>query len=396
MYDLLERDVVEADAVGRDGGGIGGGIMGGADAPLVPAPEPRVEPSTIPAKLRAALHADPGAAGLADGELLRRAWPGLRESLHGLLEPPARPDPVVEVPPPALRHGDPADAQFLTRRFANHAGSRTYRLYVPGVRPVGPMPLLVVLHGGQQTAEEFAEATGFNDLAEEMGWMVAWPAQATSANPSRFWNWYRPEDQRRDEGEPALIAGITLAVMHDWPVDPRRVYVVGLSAGGAMAAAMGVLYPDLYAAVGVHSGLAYGVADDLSSAFSAMRAGGEGVRVPARGRAAPAIVFHGDRDGTVHPANGEAVFHQFAAGRDGLVPTVEQGRRPGGRAYSRTIHADAAGLAVLEHWTVHGAGHAWSGGCPSSRFADPDGPDAADAMMRFFARHALPPAGRAG
>jgi poly(hydroxyalkanoate) depolymerase family esterase len=217
----------------------------------------------------------------------------------------------------------------------------------------------------------------------------AYPEQSKAANAQKCWNWFSPGDQRRDLGEPALIAGITEQVMRDHAVDRRRVYVAGLSAGGAAAAIMGMTYPDLYAAVGVHSGLACGAARDVPSAFAAMRQGaaavnqpGDGSATASNGRPVPTIVFHGDKDGTVHPRNGEQVIAQSGAG--GLRSEVQQGQVSGGHAYSRILHSDAAGQVVLEQWVVHGAGHAWSGGSSAGSYTDPRGPDASREMLRFF------------
>jgi poly(3-hydroxybutyrate) depolymerase len=196
-----------------------------------------------------------------------------------------------------------------------------------------------------------------------------------------------------------LIAGITREVMHDYAIDPQRVYVAGLSAGGAAAAIMGDAYPDLYAAIGVHSGLACGAARDMPSAFAAMQRGSDGSAPRATGaarsgsqrRVVPAIVFHGDQDPTVNPRNGEAVVVQSAQGA-ALKPHAEAGQVPGGYAYHRTLHAEANGLTVIEQWVVHGAGHAWYGGSPAGSYTDPRGPDATGEMLRFFLEHPHPAA----
>ena len=203
---------------------------------------------------------------------------------------------------------------------------------------------------------------------------------------SKCWNWFNSNDQQRDQGEPSLIAGITREVIRDFPVDPERVYVAGLSAGGAAAAIMGSAYPDLYAAVCVHSGLACGAASDMPSAFNAMRQGGaphaRTSRTGSQG-SVPTIVFHGDQDKTVSPVNGEQVIAQSKAGTD-LRQTVNRGKSESGATYTCTVRTDEQGRPVLEHWVLHGAGHAWSGGSPAGSYTDARGPDASREMLRFF------------
>lgn len=303
----------------------------------------------------------------------------LRETLRGLTG--RRPGAGGVVPLPE-------GASFQQHAFTNQAGSRDYKLYIPGRAADGPRPLIVMLHGCTQSPDDFAAGTGMNMLAEEQGCFVAYPAQSSSANCSKCWNWFSPEHQQRSVGEPSLISGITRRVTRDHPVDASRVYIAGLSAGGAAAAIMGATYPDLYAAVGVHSGLPCGAARDLPSAFAAMRQGG--ASGPLNGaRMVPAIVFHGDQDSTVHPRNGEAVVAQSKA-RGGERLKVERGQVPGGHAYTRTMHADAGGRVVCEQWTIHGAGHAWAGGRPAGTYTDPRGPDASREMLRFFLQHRRP------
>ena len=206
-----------------------------------------------------------------------------------------------------------------------------------------------------------------------------------------------PGDQIRGQGEPALIAGLTRQVMSDYSVDEERIYAAGLSAGGAAAAVLAAAYPDLYAAIGVHSGLACGAASDVASAFAAMRQSQPAARrrsggsLSGRGeysRTVPAIVFHGDQDTTVHPNNGDQVIAQLREVlHTDIRVTVERGRVPGGRAYTRTIHRDAADHSIFEQWVIHGAGHAWSGGSPTGSYTDPQGPDATREMLRFFLEH---------
>jgi len=364
------------------------------------------------------------AARLTRAGKVLEATASIRRALGGAPEP----DPEAEVgrrpvdvhgevtvrsvnAPPAARGRDrsapfrapgtvPGGGQFLTGSYTNRAGTRSYKLYVPGSYRAQALPLVVMLHGCTQNPDDFAVGTRMNELAEERACFVAYPAQAASANGSSCWNWFQAGDQRREQGEPSLIAGITGQVMRGYHVDARRVFVAGLSAGGAMAAVMGATYPDLYAAVGVHSGLAYAVARDLPSALAAMRQGGGTPVRPRRDGASgsasrplvPTIVFHGDRDTTVHPRNGDQVIAQGAAIHTGggsqaetkLTVSVQKGGVPGGRAYTRTLYLDTDGRAVMEQWLVHGAGHAWSGGSPDGSYTDPKGPDATREMLRFF------------
>jgi poly(hydroxyalkanoate) depolymerase family esterase len=284
----------------------------------------------------------------------------------------------------------PEGGRFIEASYSNAAGIRAYKLYIPSGYHGQALPLVVMLHGCNQSPEDFAAGTRMNLIAEEQTCLVVYPVQSSDANAAKCWNWFRPSDQRRDQGEPSLIAGITRQVMRDYTVDPKRVYIGGLSAGAAAAAVMGTTYPDLYRAIGVHSGLACGVANDLRSALNAMRQGERSVTprpedmsaVPEHELAIPTIVFHGDRDDIVHPRNGDHVIAQKRS--TNLQKKIHRGRVPGGHAYTRTTYIDASGRAIFEHWEIHGAGHAWSGGSPAGSYTDPRGPDAAREMLRFF------------
>ena len=282
----------------------------------------------------------------------------------------------------------PLGAKFETHSFGNEAGSRRYKLYVPGRYKAEALPLVVMLHGCTQSPDDFAAGTRMNECAEEQGLFVAYPAQSKSANPSKCWNWFEGSEQRRSHGEPSLIAGITRQIMRDFPVETGRVYVAGLSAGGAAAAIMGATYPDLYAAIGVHSGLACGAARDIPTAFAAMRNGGGPAATSAhRSRTTvPTIVFHGDEDKAVNPVNGDQVIAQAKLTMD-LKTTVVRGRAAGGMSFLRTIQSDDTGRSMLEQWVLQGAGHAWSGGSPAGSYTDPRGPDASREMVRFFLQH---------
>ena len=299
-----------------------------------------------------------------------------------------RPAPPNEEAPGAA--DDPSPGSFSTGRFRNQAGQRDYKLFRPHATPEDGRPpaLVVMLHGCTQDPDDFAAGTRMNPLADTRGWWVLYPAQSARANGSGCWNWFKPADQQRGGGEPEILAGMTSDIVARHGLDRSRVFVAGLSAGGAMAVTLAATHPELVAAVGVHSGLPHGGAHDLMSALTAMRQGAAAHAPPHRVRT---IVFHGDQDHTVHPCNGHAVARQARAdptppgARDDGPTETERARVPGGHAYTRTLHRDADGRVDAEHWLIHGAGHAWSGGSPAGTYTDPRGPDASAEMLRFFA-----------
>ncbi len=288
-----------------------------------------------------------------------------------------------KAPHPDLKTG----AQFIAASYGNHAGSRDYKLYIPSTFHGQVMPLLVMLHGCTQNPDDFAAGTQMNAVAEEKQCFVVYPAQSTAANSSKCWNWFNALDQKRDQGEPSIIAGITQHIMADYPVDERRVFIAGLSAGGAMAVIVGTLYPELFAAVGVHSGLPFASAQDLPSALAAMRSGAVPAPQSSHG-GIPIIVFHGDRDTTVNPRNGEELMAQGlrnqSASKTAPKASVHSGNVPNGHSYTQTTHLQPDGSPLGEHWVIHGAGHAWSGGSKHGSYTDGKGPDASREMMRFF------------
>jgi poly(hydroxyalkanoate) depolymerase family esterase len=345
--------------------------------------------ASLPPAGRAEVTARPHMPGTLRSFVERVKRIGSTPGIRGLTHPsPAREPDVV-----------PDGGQFVTGLYSNRAGSRTYKLYVPSGYCGQALPLVVMLHGCTQSPDDFAAGTRMNALAEEHTCLVAYPAQAACANASKCWNWFNPNHQQRGQGEPSLIAGITRQVMRDYSVDSRRVFVAGLSAGAAAAVIMGITYPDLYAAIGAHSGLACGAASDVPSAFAVMRQGEVAASrrsgsAPGDGeyrRIVPTIVFHGDQDKTVHPRNADQIIAQSRANMTvDLQAMVQHGRVPGGHAYSRTLHADASGRTVLEQWVIHGAGHGWSGGSPAGSYTDPRGPDATQEMLRFFLEHPHP------
>ncbi len=321
------------------------------------------------------------------------------------------PEPAAIAYVSSVPNAPDESGQFMTRKFSNHAGARTYKLYVPSRTSGAAMPLIVMLHGCTQSADDFAVGTRMNRLAEQHGFLVAYPQQAVNANGSKCWNWFKSLDQLRDSGEPSLIAGITQEIVANYSVDPSRIFVAGLSAGAAMAVILGETYPELYAGVGAHSGLPFGAAHDMPSAFAAMSGGRHAthdtsIPLGAVGskkvrQFVPTIVFHGDRDQTVNQSNGAEIIRQagnaFVAEADepDLHATMEMGHSPRGRGYRRTVHSDSAGRALIESWMLEGAGHAWSGGDASGSYTDSKGPDASAEMVRFFlAQRALGAASR--
>jgi poly(hydroxyalkanoate) depolymerase family esterase len=366
------------------------------------------------------------AAQLTRGGRLAEATEAIQRALRGGAEPqapspstPARTpknagdvidiearevDPAHAPPPPAAQPGraeqpeqteQAAQAEQWTRGSFTHQGrSIDYMLFVPATlagRPAAPRPLVVMLHGCTQSAADFAAGTRMNDHARDSGAIVLYPEQAQHAHGQKCWNWFKTQHQQRGRGEPALLAALTQHVVAQQQADPTRIYVAGLSAGGAMADVLGHCYADLYAAVGVHSGLPHGAAHDMMSALNAMRTGAPAVRpdtTPGAAALRPTIVFHGDADTTVHANNGIAVLAGAAPGE------ASEGRSPAGKRFTRTLYPASAGRGEAEHWRLHAAGHAWSGGSAQGSYTQPDGVDASREMLRFFLAHRLDGAAR--
>ncbi|MFL6634581.1 MAG: alpha/beta hydrolase family esterase [Massilia sp.] len=296
----------------------------------------------------------------------------------------------------------PTGGTFTSGHYEDEARVLHYRLFVPDSANGQPMPLVVMLHGCGQDATDFARGTGMNGLAETYGCLVLYPEQSCSAHWNRCWNWYERTHQRRGEGEPALIAGLTRRIMAEHAVDASRVAVAGLSSGGAMAVILGRTYPDLFSAVGSHSGLAHGSATSSAGAMQAMRDGPDPAALAETGPhvGLPVIVFHGDADALVNRENSNGVVRQSVDGHAGRrrgahagIAIVEETGCAGGRQFTRRIHREHTGSVLAEQWTVHGSGHAWSGGSLHGSYTDIQGPKASEEMLRFFMSHPAAPPG---
>lgn len=339
---------------------------------------------TAPASPRAATRAKPAAGQWRTAQ--SSAASKLRSKLQASVE-----DAVVREAPDSFER-----VTFM------HAGVRhQYRLYVPpGAAKGVAMPLVLMLHGCTQNADDFALGTGMNQAAAPANALVLYPVQTRSANPNGCWNWFEPGHQHRGQGEPELLVAMVRDVMARHPVDAQRVYAAGLSAGGAMAAVLGREYPDVFAAVGVHSGLQAGAADNMMAALSAMNNGaklGTKNRPTTHPSGAPQpalIVFHGDADATVHAKNGEqlvdAALESALGGKAAVRHETLQGKSDAGQRFTRTVYraTDAKDAGVLaEHWVLHSAGHAWSGGNARGSYTDARGVNATQEMLRFFLEH---------
>ena len=332
-----------------------------------------------------------------------------------LREKPAREKPAMREPavaePGQSREAPVAEPEivgrkketgaFLKGRHTEVGLTREYMLFAPPGPFEKPPALVVMLHGCTQDPADFARGTQMNRYALEQGFFVLYPAQAQDANPMRCWNWFKTSDQGR-AGEPAVITGMVREVLKEYGLDEERVYVAGLSAGGAMAAVLANAYPDVYAAAGVHSGLAPGAATNVMVALSVMKRGAAGpVAMPrvegaAAKAAVPVIAFQGDADDTVHARNGEQLLEavlkntvkaRALSAKEAAAPRVGEGMSDAGQRYTRSWYTNAQGQVMVEYWLLHGAGHAWAGGSPKGTYTDKSGPDATEAMLRFFFTH---------
>jgi len=306
----------------------------------------------------------------------------LGEVLRALRARPAMPPGAAPEVEPAPAFGD----RFPKRVHRGPAGPLSYRLYIPADHERRDLALLLMLHGCTQNSEDFAVGTRMNDLADEFGLIVAYPHQPRRANANGCWNWFDRRHQNRGSGEPAKLAGLAQALAKEFGVGPDRIFAAGLSAGGAMAEVLAATYPDVFAAVGVHSGLPYRSAADVPSAFAAMK-GAAAVEPAPRAigdRRCRKIIIHGLADGTVDPVNGERILDQAERG-EALKRTDLDWEIEGGRV-SRTVLEDDEGRPLVERWQVEGGGHAWFGGDPRGSYTQTVGLDASRVMVRFFLR----------
>jgi poly(hydroxyalkanoate) depolymerase family esterase len=353
--------------------------------------------NTAESPLRPAALTDMTKLPAGQPDFVRKLLEQLGVGVPGMNSNPATDDTALRDSPATAPDKASTPGQFLSKSYSNQAGRRAYKLYIPSTYCGQPMPLMVMLHGCTQNPDDFSVGTQMNIVAEEKQCFVAYPAQEQSANASKCWNWFKAVDQQRGQGEPSIIAGITNDVIAEYGLDRDKIYVAGLSAGGAMAIIMGTTYPDLYKAVGVHSGLPYASANDLPSAMSAMRGVAakrtrfqNGASSQTALGAIPIIVFHGDRDTTVSAANGDRLIDDFVRSfkqkeADAAMNVlVEDGGKPGQRTYTRTSHHVEGQPPLAEHWVIHGAGHAWAGGSANGSYTDANGPDASREMLRFF------------
>jgi poly(hydroxyalkanoate) depolymerase family esterase len=288
------------------------------------------------------------------------------------------------------------DDRFLTRQIETADGPRMYKLYVPSRYDKSrPAPLLVVLHGCTQNPDDIARGTRFNALAEEKAMLVAYPEQPQKYNGLKCWNWFDSSHQQRGRGEPALIASIAERVMHDYSVDARRVYIAGVSAGGAMALNVAYAYPDIFAAAGIHSGIAYGSATSIATALNAMHTGASDPSKLAdavttalgSARHFPAIVFQGKADKSVNFVNGDQIVSQLSALYQPKPLSLLEEKSSESNGYHAVTRVYGNGRPLVEEWMIEELGHAWSGGSKDGTFTDERGPDASREMIRFFFEH---------
>lgn len=325
-------------------------------------------------------------------------------AIVGLSAAPVR---AAETSGPDPTHPSPSSAQsgrWVEGTFTNTAGTRRYQLYVPGrYDPARRHMLVVMLHGCTQDPADFARGTRIAEHAERGGFLALLPEQPETANPKKCWNWYEPANQARGAGEPSILDGIITQVMRDHAIDSARVHLAGISAGAAMASLMTVAYPERFASIALHSGMAWRPATDVMSALGVMARGAAdadtlGAAALAamgdRARVVPTMVVHGSKDAILNPLNGTQTTRQWVltntrAPRGGPLTASATTGETKGYHWTRTCHRAAAGPCVVEEWIVTELGHAWSGGSAAGTFTDERGPDITAEMLRFFGEHPM-------
>jgi poly(hydroxyalkanoate) depolymerase family esterase len=305
----------------------------------------------------------------------------------------------------------PAHAgSWTSGKVKNPSGSLEYKLFVSSAyRKEKSVPLVVMLHGCTQKVEELAAISGINELADKNNFLVAYPEQSVAANPLKCWNWFDPKHQSRDAGEPSLIAAVIQDIRTSYNIDEKRMYVVGISAGGAMAVVMGTAYPELFAGLGVIAGTEYKAALNVQDGLTAMKQGGpdpnqqgllafQAIQKSPVGTKTrlPLIVFQGTKDPYLSPVNTDQLITQWAQthdylddGKDNDSVSIRSAKEkkvdvPGGYSLTKSSYSDSQGHLLLEKWIVEGLGHAWPGSSVANPFADAKGPNATEEMWRFF------------
>ena len=292
---------------------------------------------------------------------------------------------------------------------ANLWGVREFQAWIPAsYRPGTPMPAVLAIHGCVSEPNSMAAITRYNELAEREGFIVIYPRQNVTANPPRCWNFMLPQNQVRGAGEPSILVGMVSKMRRTYNIDASRVYVTGISSGGAMTATLAACYSDVFAAAAIHAGAMYKSGESLLTSAESMLLGSP-FDPNARGvdawkcsgsprRLMPVLVFHGTSDIVVNPVNGEQAVQQFVQtndlGDDGLDNdsaryqpasiTSHVAPVPNGLPYTVATYRNSAGSVVAQKVTVQGMNHAWSGGPPLLPFSEERGPDSTGISWQFF------------
>jgi poly(hydroxyalkanoate) depolymerase family esterase len=310
-----------------------------------------------------------------------------------------------------------SEGKWIAGKARAAGGSRNFKLWIPAApEDARAWPLLMLLHGCTHDGAHMAEISGMNEVAAFHRFLVVYPEQSLCANLLKCWNWFRPEHQSRDAGEPSILAAIVAQIRSTYSVDPDRLYVAGVSAGGAMASILAATYPDVFAGVAVFAGAEFKAATSTSEGFAAMKHGGpdparqgqiafevmHGGFARTERRRMPVIVFHGTADKKVNWINADQTIAQWEktnsclAAEDGnigflLTEKVSDGKVSDGYAYKKYSYLESDSHLLMEKWLVEGLGHAWSGSPKPRKYGDPKGPNASAEIWRFFCESAKHP-----